>query len=126
MIGSFGMALRYSFGLVALADRIEAAIAGVLDKGLRTADIAGTGEGHVSTTQMGRCDPGGTPGGSIEEPEERCALGPKFNRLSVSNVLGVFRSAGFVRPLGNCRGHGIPWRLAAETGHEMIDEAACL
>src|ERR1700692_2143884 len=39
MIGSFGMALRYSFGLNEAADRLEAAIAGVLDAGLRTADI---------------------------------------------------------------------------------------
>src|ERR1700761_8805880 len=41
MIGSFGMALRYSFGLTDLADKIEGAIARVLDKGLRTADIKG-------------------------------------------------------------------------------------
>jgi 3-isopropylmalate dehydrogenase len=53
MIGSFGMALRYSFGLGELADRIEAAIAGVLAKGLRTADIKGNASSFVSTTQMG-------------------------------------------------------------------------
>jgi len=53
MIGSFGMALRYSFGLGELADRIEAAIAGVLDKGARTADIKGDAAAFVSTTQMG-------------------------------------------------------------------------
>src|SRR5450631_1998915 len=40
MIGSFGMALRYSFNLGELADRIEKAISDVLAKGLRTADIA--------------------------------------------------------------------------------------
>ena len=34
MIGSFGMALRYSFGLHAAADRLDAAIAGVLAAGL--------------------------------------------------------------------------------------------
>ncbi len=53
MIGSFGMALRYSFGLGELADRIDAAIAGVLDKGLRTADIKGEAAAFVSTAQMG-------------------------------------------------------------------------
>src|SRR5450755_2024170 len=37
MIGSFGMALRYSFNLGELANRVEKAISGVLDKGLRTA-----------------------------------------------------------------------------------------
>ncbi|HET6376332.1 MAG TPA: isocitrate/isopropylmalate family dehydrogenase, partial [Methylocella sp.] len=53
MIGSFGMALRYSFGLGEAADRIEEAIAKVLAQGLRTADIA-TGAGKtVSTAQMG-------------------------------------------------------------------------
>ena len=41
MIGSFGMALRYSFGLGDLADRLDAAISAVLGKGLRTADIKG-------------------------------------------------------------------------------------
>ncbi|MGH6674652.1 MAG: 3-isopropylmalate dehydrogenase [Xanthobacteraceae bacterium] len=53
MIGSFGMALRYSFGLGELADRIERAIAGVLAKGLRTADIKGNAAKFVSTSEMG-------------------------------------------------------------------------
>jgi 3-isopropylmalate dehydrogenase len=53
MIGSFGMALRYSFGLIELADKIEAAIATVLAKGLRTADIKGDAPSSVSTAQMG-------------------------------------------------------------------------
>src|SRR5512138_29808 len=38
MISSFGMALRYSFDMGALADKVEAAIAAVLASGLRTAD----------------------------------------------------------------------------------------
>jgi 3-isopropylmalate dehydrogenase len=53
MIGSFGMALRYSFGLSDLADRIEKAIAGVLAKGYRTADIKGDTAKSVSTAAMG-------------------------------------------------------------------------
>jgi 3-isopropylmalate dehydrogenase len=53
MIGSFGMALRYSFGLHAAADRLDAAIAGVLAAGLRTADIRGEEGATVSTTEMG-------------------------------------------------------------------------
>ena len=53
MIGSFGMALRYSFGLGADADRLEAAIAATLAKGLRTADIRGEGARIVSTSEMG-------------------------------------------------------------------------
>jgi len=53
MIGSFGMALRYSFGLGSLADRIETAIAAVLAKGLRTADIKGEAKATVSTREMG-------------------------------------------------------------------------
>src|SRR5947208_972009 len=39
MIASFAMCLRYSFGMVAEADRLEGAIAAVLDDGLRTKDI---------------------------------------------------------------------------------------
>jgi 3-isopropylmalate dehydrogenase len=53
MIGSFGMALRYSFGLTDLADKLDAAIASVLDKGLRTADIKGNAPKSISTTEMG-------------------------------------------------------------------------
>jgi 3-isopropylmalate dehydrogenase len=53
MIGSFGMALRYSFNLGGLADRIDTAISNVLEKGLRTADIAGGAVKVLSTSQMG-------------------------------------------------------------------------
>jgi 3-isopropylmalate dehydrogenase len=53
MIASFAMALRYSFDMGALADKIDAAIAAVLAKGLRTADIKSEGTTAVSTAQMG-------------------------------------------------------------------------
>jgi 3-isopropylmalate dehydrogenase len=53
MIASFGMALRYSFDMGALADKLDAAIAAVLANGLRTADINAEGTTAVSTTQMG-------------------------------------------------------------------------
>src|ERR1700759_3794638 len=53
MIASFNMALRYSFDMGALADKVDAAIAAVLAKGLRTADIKSDGATIVSTQQMG-------------------------------------------------------------------------
>ncbi|MCF6326003.1 MAG: 3-isopropylmalate dehydrogenase [Devosiaceae bacterium] len=53
MIASFAMALRYSFEMVDLADEVEAAIAHVLDEGLRTADIMQDGCSKVSTSEMG-------------------------------------------------------------------------
>src|ERR1019366_4133568 len=53
MIASFGMALRYSFDMGALADKVDAAIAAVLAHGLRTADIKSEGTTVVSTAQMG-------------------------------------------------------------------------
>ena len=53
MIASFAMCLRYSFGMVAEADRLEAAISAVLDQGLRTADIMSDGMKQVSTGEMG-------------------------------------------------------------------------
>ena len=53
MIASFGMALRYSFDMGALADKVDAAIAAVLASGLRTADIKSEGTTAVSTAQMG-------------------------------------------------------------------------
>jgi 3-isopropylmalate dehydrogenase len=53
MIGSFGMALRYSFGLTEAADLVERAISNVLAAGLRTKDIAGPGVNAVGTREMG-------------------------------------------------------------------------
>jgi len=53
MISSFGMALRYSFGMGKEADTIEAAIAAALAKGLRTADIKSEGTKVIGTAEMG-------------------------------------------------------------------------
>jgi 3-isopropylmalate dehydrogenase len=53
IFASFGMALRYSFGMGKEADVLDAAIAAVLAKGLRTADIKSEGCTLVGTTQMG-------------------------------------------------------------------------
>lgn len=53
MIASFAMALRYSFEMVELADKVEAAIASVLDEGYRTGDIMQEGCKKVSTSEMG-------------------------------------------------------------------------
>jgi 3-isopropylmalate dehydrogenase len=53
MIGSFGMALRYSFGLTEAADLLDGAIADVLASGVRTKDIAGPGVNTVGTQGMG-------------------------------------------------------------------------
>jgi len=52
-IASFAMCLRYSLDLGPAADKVETAIAGVLDQGLRTADIAQDGCRTVSTREMG-------------------------------------------------------------------------
>jgi 3-isopropylmalate dehydrogenase len=53
MLASFAMALRYSFGMIALADKLEWAIASVLDDGLRTGDIAQDNRKTVGTEAMG-------------------------------------------------------------------------
>jgi 3-isopropylmalate dehydrogenase len=53
MIGSLGMAMRYSFDLPKAADAIDAAISAVLAQGLRTADIKGSAASTVSTGEMG-------------------------------------------------------------------------
>jgi 3-isopropylmalate dehydrogenase len=53
MIASFAMCLRYSFNKVAEADRLEKAIANVLDKGIRTGDIMSEGCTKVGTSAMG-------------------------------------------------------------------------
>jgi 3-isopropylmalate dehydrogenase len=53
MIGSLGMAMRYSFNLPAAADLVEKAIGNVLASGVRTKDIAGPGTNAVGTSEMG-------------------------------------------------------------------------
>src|SRR5581483_3228308 len=53
MLASFGMALRYSFGMGKEADLIDKAIAATLDKGLRTADIKSEGTTVIGTRAMG-------------------------------------------------------------------------
>jgi 3-isopropylmalate dehydrogenase len=52
-IASLAMCLRYSFFLGDAADKIDAAIAKVLDQGLRTADIKQDGCRTVGTSEMG-------------------------------------------------------------------------
>jgi len=53
MIASFAMCLRYSFNMVAEADRLEKAISAVLDAGYRTGDIMSAGMKQVNTGEMG-------------------------------------------------------------------------
>jgi len=50
---SFAMLLRYSFDQAAEADRLERAIASVLEQGHRTADVMQDGMTRVSTSGMG-------------------------------------------------------------------------
>jgi len=50
---SVAMMLRYSLDEPVLAERVEAAVAKVLDRGLRTADIMSEGMTQVDTEQMG-------------------------------------------------------------------------
>ncbi len=53
MIASLGMALRYSFDMIAEAELIDRAIAATLDSGVRTADIYSDGSTRVGTKEMG-------------------------------------------------------------------------
>jgi 3-isopropylmalate dehydrogenase len=53
MLASFAMAMRYSFNMAKEADRLGAAIAAALGKGLRTADIKSEGCKIVFTAEMG-------------------------------------------------------------------------
>src|ERR1700687_1287787 len=59
MLASFGMAMRYSFNMGKQADRLDAAIAAALARGLRTADIKSEGSTIVSTAEMGEAVVGG-------------------------------------------------------------------
>ena len=50
---SAAMMMRYTFGKIEFAERIEHAVQKVLSQGFRTADIATTADKPVSTKQMG-------------------------------------------------------------------------
>lgn len=50
---SVAMMFKYSFGLEAEAKAVEEAVTRVLDKGIRTADIAEEGQGKIGTKEMG-------------------------------------------------------------------------
>lgn len=50
---SLSMLLRYSFGMVEEAALVEQAVLGVLEQGLRTADIMQDGKTRVTTQEMG-------------------------------------------------------------------------
>jgi 3-isopropylmalate dehydrogenase len=50
---SLAMMFRHTFGRTDVADRIEAAVRATLERGLRTADIASSGEVVVGTRAMG-------------------------------------------------------------------------
>ncbi|MBU2533095.1 MAG: 3-isopropylmalate dehydrogenase [Alphaproteobacteria bacterium] len=52
-ISSFGMALRYSFGLINEANMLDKAISNVLAQGFRTGDIMQPNMREVGTTEMG-------------------------------------------------------------------------
>jgi 3-isopropylmalate dehydrogenase len=52
-IASYGMALRYSYGLAKEADVIDKAIAGALSRGYRTTDIMQPNMRKVGTAEMG-------------------------------------------------------------------------
>ncbi len=53
MIASFAMCLRYSFEMTVEADRLDSAIAAVLDRGYRTKDILSEGMTEIGTITMG-------------------------------------------------------------------------
>jgi 3-isopropylmalate dehydrogenase len=50
---SLAMALRYSFDMTEAADLVERAVTGVLEQGIRTADIMQNNRRQVGTTEMG-------------------------------------------------------------------------
>jgi len=53
MMASFSMCMRYSFNMIAESDRLDTAIASVLNSGLRTKDIMSEGMTEVGTVAMG-------------------------------------------------------------------------
>ena len=58
MIASLGMCLRYSFNMIDMANRVDAAISAALDKGLRTPDIIPPEQDSAGMTKVGTAEMG--------------------------------------------------------------------
>ena len=86
MIASFGMALRYSFDMGALADKLDAAIAAVLASGLRTADIKSEGTHGGQHDADGRSDPEGIAGAARVSAHRHLASSRRRRPYAVSFV----------------------------------------
>ena len=116
MIGSFGMALRYSFGLNAAADRLDAAIARVLADGLRTADIRGDGDRLVSTSEMGDAIVAELAGAPASAD---CGFdGPRRPRKAMQSLTEIrsviFAEQGDFAPIGDSAGTGSFFRFSPQ------------
>ncbi len=101
---SAAMMLRHGLGRAEDAERVEAAVDAVLDRGLRTPDLAGEGETAVGTD---RDDRGGPRRARLNE---RLRSGNPLGPLPVSGILPSHGAGGFdlaqrgARPLGGGEG----------------------
>jgi 3-isopropylmalate dehydrogenase len=85
---SFAMALRYSFAMKETADALDQAVARVLAKGLRTADIAAKGEKTIGTQAMG-------------DAKRRLRLLHRSCRIGDEQSRGVWRRLRKARRIGH-------------------------
>ena len=102
-IMSLAMSLEYSLGRADLARKIDAAVSAALASGVRTADIAESGQAVVSTTAMG------------DAIVEALALGPKANRGLPSQPVPtgadcIRQVGGFCVDEDRARSEAIRWR----------------
>ena len=115
MIGSLGMALRYSFGLTEAADLVERAIANVLAAGLRTQGHRRSGHQRGRHRRDGRGDRERAGG-----PVALTTGQPRARQRRPENLMKVERRHEMVgsSPTMTC------WRSAHEpVGRDVVDRA---
>ena len=72
MIASLGMCLRYSFNMIDMADKVDAAISAALDKGFRTPDIMPSGQSTDGITKVGTTEMGAAILAELRAHSGRC------------------------------------------------------
>jgi 3-isopropylmalate dehydrogenase len=111
-IASYGMALRYSYGLAKEADLIDKAIAGTLERGFRTGDIMQPNMRKVGTSEMGkaileemeRAAGGGPPESHRGQACRRCQPARRLHHLSGRRAEGdAARGRGKPGPHRHCK-----------------------
>ena len=117
MISSFGMALRYSFDMGALADKVDAAIAAVLASGLAHRGYQVRRHDGCQHDADGRSDPEGIAEAARVSAQPTCR--PGLRRRNHNRSWSAKSSTGVVKSRG--RGDGSRLRRTTDRHAKSIE-----